>query len=166
MHLTVATVLYNDTLAGSVGGVFVGPCSLAALEHHSIIVDVHIAPVNKDVGTNVDVESIARRCSATRIRGKDVLRGGEDVTTQVSHVVTTVEVVRPHGGVDKTHILNGDVAGVGDIHKSWALRILVGALRVPLTTNPELLPVRQSVAVNGSLAAYGETVNAVGIDEC
>ena len=63
-------------------------------------------------------------------------------------------------------ILDGDMLTVGDIGQTGALGILVGALRVPLPANPELLPVVQAVAVDGSLATDGESVHAVGIDQC
>ena len=80
-------------------------------------------------------------------------------------MVAPIDVVGPEGRVDEPHVLYGHVLRVRDIRQPGALGILVGALGVPLAPNPELLPVVLSVAVDGSLAADGESVHAIGIDE-
>ncbi len=63
------------------------------------------------------------------------------------------------------HILHRHVLAVGYINQSWALCILVGTLRVPLPTNPELIPVVVPIAVDSSLAGNGESIDVVGIYE-
>ena len=74
-------------------------------------------------------------------------------------------MVGPERRIDKVNVLNGDVARVGHIGEARALGILVRTLRIPLTANPELLPIVQAVAVDGAPPANGEAVETVGIDE-
>ena len=62
-------------------------------------------------------------------------------------------------------VLNSNVLGIRHIGQSRTLGILVGALRIPLTANPEFLPVVQAVAVDGATTTDGETVQPVGIDQ-
>ena len=80
-------------------------------------------------------------------------------------MVAAVDVVGPEGGVDEPHVLNGDVRRVADVSQAWPLGVFVGALWVPLATNPELLPVRLAAAIDGATTSNSEAVDAVGIDQ-
>ena len=166
VHPSVATVLYKYPLAGTVGRVLVGPGALASLEHNGIVVHMHETAVDEHVGTRIDVDGVARRSSPLRVGLPDILRRGEDIAVQIAHVVALIDVVGPEGRVHQMHILYGDIARVGYVREPWPLRVLVGTLRVPLAPYPELLPVGQSVAIDGAVAADGESVEPVGIDQC
>lgn len=158
-------MLYEYAFTGSVGLIGVGPGALAAFEDDGIVVDVHVAAVYHDVGTGIDVDGIGRWSTALGFGSPNVLGGCIDVAVEEADVVTLVDVVGPEGRVDEVYVLNGDILRVGDVCEPWSLCVLVGALRVPLPSDPELLPVGQSVAVDGAFAGDGEAVEAVGIDE-
>ena len=81
-------------------------------------------------------------------------------------MVTLIYVIGPERRIDKMHILNGDVLGIRDICQSRTLGILVGTLGIPLPTNPELLPVVEAIAVDGSLTADGKPIESIGIHQC
>lgn len=80
-------------------------------------------------------------------------------------MVAVVDMVGPHGVVHQMNILHGHVSRIADIHQSWPLGILVGALRIPFPSDPELLPVSVAVAVDGACAGDGEAVGMVGVDK-
>ena len=63
------------------------------------------------------------------------------------------------------HILNGNILRIRDVCQSRALGILVGALWVPFSANPELLPIVEAIAVDSSLSSNGEAVKTVSIDQ-
>ncbi len=87
------------------------------------------------------------------------------VAAQEADMVAAVDVVGPERTVLNMHILQGYVAGVADIDEARALCILVGALAVPGATNPELLPIVITIAIDGTRTGDGEAVAFVGIDE-
>ena len=58
MHLTIAAVLYQDALTVAIGFVLVSPRALATLQHHGVIVDMHVTAVDEHVGTYVDVDGV------------------------------------------------------------------------------------------------------------
>ena len=158
VHSAVFAVLDEHVVDGTVLRGLVCPCPLAALDSDGIIVHAHVASFHQHVVAHVDVDGIAAG-------GFDVTGGGEDGAAQEAHMVATVDVVGPEGTVLDAYILQGHVAGVGDVDEAWALGVLVGTLAVPCTTNPELLPIVAAVAVDGARAGDGETVAMVGIDE-
>ena len=65
-------------------------------------------------------------------------------------MVATVYMVGPERTVDEPGILHGDILAIGDIDKSWPKRLEVGALAVVFPSDPELLPIIISVAVDGT----------------
>ena len=67
-----------------------------------------------------------------------------------------VYVIRPEWRIHQPHVLHRHVLAVRDIRQARTLRILVGTLRIPLATNPELLPIRQTVTVYRTLARNGK----------
>ena len=165
VYLAVTAVLNDNAFSGTVGLVLIGPGALATFDNNGIVVDMHEAAINEYVVANININGIARRCSSLGIFGPDIFRRRIDVTVKVAHMVTPVDMVRPYRRVDEVYILNGDVLTVRHIGQSGALGILVGTLRIPASTNPELLPVLQSVAINGTRSADGESIQPVGIDE-
>ena len=76
-----------------------------------------------------------------------------------------IDVVGPEWRIDEVYILDGDILAVGDVGQTWPLSILVGTLRIPLPTNPELLPEMQAIAINRSFTADGEAIQSVCIDK-
>ena len=158
MHRAIMAVLHQYIITGTILRSLVGKGALAALQHHGIVVHVHIAAAHHHVVAHVDVDGIGRR--ALDARGRRV-----DVEVEVAHVVAAVDVVGPEGRVDQPHVLDGHVLRVADIGQAGPLGILVGALAVPLTANPELLPVGLAAAVDGAPAGDSEAVEAVGIDQ-
>ena len=158
MHHTILAVLNENIKIRTIFGSLVRPCTLATLDCNSIIIYRHVASINNNVMTHVDVYCVAARSLEPR--------GGRiDVAVEIAHVVGVVEMIGPKGTVDEAHILYGDVVRVGDIDEAWALLVLVGALWIPLAPYPELLPIVMSVAIDGALAGNGEAVEGVGIYE-
>ena len=154
----VMAVLDEHTLHRSIDSHRVGIGALATLQHHGIIVDIHITAIDKKIMSFVNVDSIGTRCL-------DILCRGIDITAEKAHVVTAVQMVRPERTVDKSHILNRDVAGVANIHEAGTLGFLVRALRVPLPADPEFIPIVVAITINGSFARDREPIHMVGIDE-
>ena len=76
-----------------------------------------------------------------------------------------IYMICPERRVDESHILNSHVLTVGDIGQSWALRILIGAFRVPRTAQPELTPVVQSVAIYRAMAANRQAIHTIRIHQ-
>ena len=74
-------------------------------------------------------------------------------------------MIGPERRVHKMNILNSHILRIRNIGQTRTLRILIGTLRIPLTANPELLPVRQSVTVDGTLTRNGKAIQAVGIHQ-
>ena len=72
----------------------------------------------------------------------------------------------PEGRILKADALDGYILGVGHIDKTWALFVLVGALGIPLAAKPERLMILQSIAIDGSFAGHGESIEAFHIDQC
>ena len=140
MYTTIATVLDKYTLAWTIVLVFVRPGTFATFHDNGIVIDMHEAAVDDDIGAGIDIDSVRRGSATLRILWPYILRRSIDVTAQIAHMVALVNVVGPERRIDKVHILNGHVLTVGDIGQSGALRILIGALGVPRATNPELLP--------------------------
>ena len=126
---------------------------------------MHETAIDKHIGTGIDIDGIRRGSPARGIRCPDILRRCEDIAVEVAHMVALIDMVRPERRVDKTDILDGDIPGVGHVGEAWALGILIGALRIPLPANPELLPITESVAVDGAMTSDGEAIQAVGIDK-
>ena len=165
VYLAVSAVLHEDPLSGAVGLVLVGPGTLSALDHHSVVVDMHETTVNEHVGADINVDSV-RGGSATRgILRPDVLRRSVDVAAQVAYMVTPIDMIGPNGRVDKVYVLDGHILTVRHVCQPGTLGILVGTLRIPLAANPELLPVQQAIAVNRPRPADGKAVESVGVDE-
>ena len=80
-------------------------------------------------------------------------------------MVATVDVIGPERAVLEVYILQGYVAGVADIDEARALCILVGALAIPGATNPELLPVVLTVAIDSTQTGDGKAITFISIDE-
>jgi len=158
VHRAVVAVLHKHTADGTVDSHGVGIGSLAALEHDSIVVDVHVTATHKDVVALVDVDGVAARSFYALSRRKDE-------AIEIAHVVAVVEMVGPYGAVHQVYVLHGDMAGVADVHQPGPLCVLVGAGGIPLPPYPELLPVGVAIAVDGALAGDREVVDMVGIDE-
>ena len=165
MYLAEGAVLDNHIIVGSVVAGKVGIRALAALEHHSVIVDMHVASSHKHMVAGIDVDGIGTGCSFVWLLWEDAFRRGFYMAVEVAHMVALVDMSSPERTVLKGHILKGHVRGIGYIHEARTLRILVGALRIPLASYPELPPVVKPVAVYGSTAGNGEMPDAVGIDK-
>ena len=97
VYLAIGTVLDDDVRVGTVGGIFVGPCTLSALEHDSIVVDMHVAAVNQHVLTDVEVDGIAAGCATLGGYRCDILGRGVDEASEVSDILAAVEVIGPEG---------------------------------------------------------------------
>ena len=80
-------------------------------------------------------------------------------------MVALVDMVSPEGRIDETDVLNSDIRTIRNIRQSRTLRILVGTLRIPLAANPEFLPIRQAVTVDGPRSRYRKAVQTVGIHQ-
>jgi len=71
----------------------------------------------------------------------------------------------PERRILESHVRNSDIAAVGDVHEARTLLVLVGAFRIPLSAETESLPIRAAVAVDGTCAREGESVESVNIDQ-
>ena len=80
-------------------------------------------------------------------------------------MVTLIDMISPEGRVDQMDILDSHIPGIRHVGQTRTLGILVGALAVPLTTNPELLPILQTIAIDSSPATDGKAIKTIGIDE-
>ena len=125
MNHTIAAVVDEDVIIGAIASILVGPSALAALDGNGVIVDAHIASMNEDVVTNIDVDGIAARCLQD-------YSGREDGAVEITHMVGTIKVVGPERTVDQLDILHCNVLAVGDINQPRALFVLVGTGRIPL----------------------------------
>ena len=81
-------------------------------------------------------------------------------------MVALIDMVRPERRIHQLHVLNRHIPTVGDIGQTRTLGILVGTLGVPLTTNPKLLPIVQSIAIDNAVAGDGKAIQSVGIHQC
>ena len=95
MHLAVYAVLDNDVRTGAIVRVLISPRALAALQHNGVIVHVHVTAMNQHILADIKVDGIARRSTALGVNGRHILCGSIDETAQVSHILATVEVIRP-----------------------------------------------------------------------
>ena len=159
VHNTVLAMLDEDVEAGAVVGIRVGPCALAALDGHGIVVDRHVTPVDEHIVAGVNIDGIAAG-------SLQPLGGRKDVAAEKAHVVAAVEVVGPEGAVGKGDVLHGHIVAVRQVHEPRALLVLVGALGIPLAPEPEGLPIMAPVAVDGALSGNGEAIDGIGIDQC
>ena len=78
-------------------------------------------------------------------------------------MVALVYVIRPEWRIHQPHVLHRHVLAVRNIRQARTLRILISTLRIPLATNPELLPIRQAVTINGTITRNGKAVQSVGV---
>ena len=165
VNLPVGAVLNDDVVVRTVVRVLVGPGPLAAFQHHGIVVHMHETPVHQHVVAVVNVYGIAAGGTALRLLGKHVLRGRVDIASQETHMMAAIDMVGPERTVHQPHVLHRNVRAVADIGKARTHGFEIGALAVVLPANPKLLPVEVSVAVDGSRAADGEPVEAVGVHQ-
>ena len=158
MNGSITTVLYDNVVAGTVVAVLVGKRTLAAFQHHSVVVHVHIAATHQHIVTSINVNGIGARSF-------DTLGGGIDIEVEIAHMVAFIDMVGPERTVHQPHVLHGHVATVGDIGQTRTLLVLVRTLRIPLPANPELLPIVVTFTVDGALSRNRKTIQSVGIHQ-
>ena len=166
MHLTIDAVLDDDVTAGTVIGVLVCPGALTAFQHDGIIVHMHITAMNEHITAHIQVDGIRAGPTATGINRGYILCRRINETTQITYILTTVEMIRPERRVDNLHILNRHILRIRDIDITRAHRLHIGALGIILTANPEFLPVFLSVAVDGTWPRNREAIDTIGIHQC
>ena len=159
MAEAIFTVFNDDALIGTVVWVTVCPWSLAAFKSNSIIVDCHIAVFYQYIGTGINVDGIGAGSF-------DSFMGRQHAAVQIADMIAFVDVRCSEGGILKGYTGDRDVGTMGYVQKTRTLFIFVGAVRIPLTTQPEILPIALPVAVNDAFAGDGETIGVQDIDQC
>ena len=173
MTESIFTVFNNDILISTVADTLlwyfysriillesIGVRSFSSLYGNGVVIDGHIAVLDKDVLAYIKVYGVSRWSLA--IVG---LAEGIDTEADYLYIITVVVMTRPECGILQFHTLYLYILAVRDIQQARTLLVFVGALSVPFATQPELLVIFQAVAVAGALAGYGEAIQAVNIDE-
>ena len=122
--------------------------------------------MDQHILADIDINGIRTGTTTLGIHWCHILSRCKDEATQIAHILTAIEMVRPERRVDDLHILHGHILTVRDVHVTRTHRLHIRTLRIILTTDPELLPVLLSVAVDGTRTRDGETVHTVGIHQC
>lgn len=149
----------QDVLVGAVGGVGIGVRSFASLEGDGIVVDLHIAVVDQDVGAGVEIDGVGAG-------GLHRFHGRKDIQVDEPGVMAFIKVGGPEACILEAYIADEHRVAVLDEDQAWAGDLQVGALGIFLAPLPEGFPVFPAIAVDGSLSGNGETVTVVCVDHC
>ena len=82
-----------------------------------------------------------------------------------SDPLALVQVRSPEWGILEMHSFYMDILAVGYIYKSGSEFFQICALRVDFPAKPERLPITLSVTVDSSSSFYGESVDALCVDQ-
>ena len=158
MNHTVTAVFYNDIMIRSVIRILVSPDTLTTFQHDGIIIDRHITSVNEDIITIINIYSIAARSFHPCSRSINVY-------VEVFYTLAAIDMIRPEATVNGTYAADSNILAIRDIEQTRTHSLEVCAVFVDLTTDPELTPETQSIAIDGSFAGYGKAIKTVGIDK-
>ncbi len=156
--------VFNDyVLVASVAfclGRVIGPGAFASLHRDAVVIDGDVTTFHVNVLDYVEIDGIGTGTCCIGGLAETV-----DMEIEEPYKFAIVDMGGPERTVLQTYVLYLNVLAVRYIYKSGALLVLVGAGPVPAAAQPERLMIAQSVSVDCTLAADGESVQSVGVDE-